>query len=521
MVQPKVLIIGAGLAAFALADRLYQQADVTIITKESIHDTNSKRAQGGIAAAISDDDDWQYHYQDTIHAGNDYNDTYMVEMLTKEGIEGVQELLQSGFPADRDEKGRLCLGMEGAHQNKRIIHAGGDQTGKFLMLHYQQKVLDKINVISHQMVVECLVKEDTCYGVITIDKNDQFHLHIADKVVLATGGCGALYETSSNDPTVTGDGFSIAYRAGAVIRDMEFIQFHPTMLASSMDGNALISEAVRGQGAKLVNQYKRPIMEKVHPFQDLAPRDVVARAITNEEMNGNHVFLDISNITDFNKTFPSITAICENSSIDWRSGYIPVTPGAHFIMGGIQTNENGETNIHQLFAIGEAACTGVHGANRLASNSLLEGLVFADRLAKRILSDPHSARHVPSVAYPKKRDSKKMYLPEKNLLKKYMKRYAGIERNEEGLLKMCNWLESFDLDFQASDLSRNGSREDMEWLHMLTTAWLITTSALKRTESRGAHYRTDFPTSDTKWHRVPIERFKTEVLSNKRLLINH
>ncbi|KAB8134744.1 L-aspartate oxidase [Gracilibacillus oryzae] len=504
MRKPKVLIIGAGIAAHIVASKLFATMDVVMITKKSVHANNSVKAQGGVAAAIAPDDCWYYHYQDTLTAGGNYNEKKAVQFLTKEGIVQMLQLI-SQLPVDKNFQGNIDFGREGAHKLRRIIHLGGDQTGKLLMHYYQHIVRGKVEIIENHTAVDCLMEDNKCIGMVTIDEADSLHYHYADHIILATGGCGALYQATSNDPTVTGDGIAIAYRAGAVVKDMEFVQFHPTMIKG---GKGLISEAVRGEGAVLVDSQLRPIMKDYHPDQDLAPRDIVARAIFAEEQKGNTIFLQMNQLAHFKKRFPQVTELCEMSHINLENGLIPVTPCAHFLMGGIKVNLDGESTIPNLYAVGEAACTGVHGANRLASNSLLEAIVFGDRLAKS-LKNQKNLRSLPAnFSQPADATCEEVF-PAISELKMNMTKYAGIVRSEDQLTKMKLWLEQYKSDLPLTKMTR----QQVEICHMLWTAYLITTSALKRKSSIGAHYRKDSLHNPLM---TPIERqkyVKEEVLS--------
>ncbi|UOQ86140.1 L-aspartate oxidase [Gracilibacillus salinarum] len=496
MSKPTVLIVGAGLSAFVLASKLYEQAEVTIITKKSMCESNSIRAQGGIAAAIAKQDHWRWHLKDTCEAGRHHNNLHAAEILVKQGQQLVKELLEQGFPADCKEDGLPQLGKEGAHSYRRIVHAGGDQTGKYLLNYYQSALIDKINIKENQLAVDCIVEDGCCIGITTIDTNDHYHTYLADHVVLATGGAGGIYETTTNDRTVTGDGIAIAYRAGAILADLEFIQFHPTMLVTNDASNELVSEAVRGEGAVLIDQNGNRIMEGKHERLDLAPRDVVSRVIEHALHEGNSIYLDISSVRHFKQRFPSISKACEKHNIEWQNGKIPVKPGAHFTMGGVETDLIGRTSIAGLYAIGEVACTHVHGANRLASNSLLEGLVFATRLAEALLVPvsrcPSNVRQVISK-------SVAIDMPAIDKVQVKMSRHVGINREASSLKEMMNWLDRYTIMKEPKLRNYSLTKEECEMQHMLLTAELITKSAYQRKESRGAHYRIDFPESSSEW----------------------
>ncbi len=499
--RQKIVIVGSGLAAYVLASESWQHSDVTILTKNTTNDSNSIRAQGGIAAAVSSKDQWHLHAEDTLKAGVFHNHQKAVETLAKEGKQVVKSLLQQGFPADRNQHGELLLGREGAHSERRIIHAGGDQTGKYLIHFYQQILQGKITIIEGQLAVDCVIEAGECKGIITMDQDNQLHTYTADHIVLATGGFGALYETTSNDPSATGDGIAIAYRAGARVSDLEFVQFHPTMLATQAPYNDLISEAVRGEGAILVDQNGREIMKGAHPLENLAPRDIIARVMMTELTKGNRLYLDIHQIKNFQTKFPFIKSVCEKNNIDWQQGLIPVNPGAHFTMGGVETDLQGRTNIPRLYAIGEVACTHVHGANRLASNSLLEGLVFATRLADYLKTQSSVPSSSISLVQPLHH---RFHHPDLHTLRKQMTNHVGINRSESGLNEMLEWLVKFTI-IQDNYLSRyTTSRDQIQMQHHLQVAQLVTKAARKRIESRGAHYRVDYPFKSEQWENKRI-----------------
>ncbi|MGN8645640.1 L-aspartate oxidase [Gracilibacillus sp. HCP3S3_G5_1] len=501
MQRQKIVIIGSGLSAYVLASKLWRYAEVTILTKNSTQDSNSIRAQGGIAAVISPKDQWQFHVDDTLKAGAFHNHRIAVEILVKEGQKVVRGLLGQGFPADRDQHGALMLGREGAHSERRIVHAGGDQTGKYLINFYQNYLKGKITIKEGHLAVGCIVEGGECKGITTIDQQDQYHHFSADHTVLATGGFGSLYENTSNDPSTTGDGIAIAYRAGAHVSDLEFVQFHPTMLATQTSYNDLISEAVRGEGAILVDQNYREIMKGVHPLENLAPRDIIARVMMTELTKGNQIYLDISNIKNFQTTFPFITSICERDNIDLKQGMIPVKPGAHFSMGGVETDLLGRTNIPRLYAIGEVACTHVHGANRLASNSLLEGMVFATRLAEYLKEQSCLTFYKIPERQPFPIAIRQ---PDLKQLRKKMTDNVGINRDEKGLKTMLDWLGEFTI-LSEEDLSTYRlSHNQVQLQHHLLVALLVTKAASKRTESRGAHYRIDYPNESSYWKNKSI-----------------
>jgi L-aspartate oxidase len=503
-----VVIIGSGLVALTVAARLSEHKHVIILTKSKMTNSNSMLAQGGVAAAISKEDHWRKHYKDTMSAGWNSNDESAVQQLVKEGPLYIKKLIQEGMKFDSNHDGTLQLGMEGAHSVRRILHAGGDATGRSLVNFMLECISDRVTIIEDEMAVDLIVHENRCIGVITKNSHEQLNTYFSQATILATGGCGGLFSFTSNDTTVTGDGIALAYRAGAELIDLEFIQFHPTLLYVNEKAVGLVSEAVRGEGAVLVDNSGRRIMEGLHPKKDLAPRDIVARAIYREIKQGKKIYLNIENVTDFNKRFPSITELCEKYGIPLENQLIPIVPGAHFLMGGVKTNLVGATSVMGLYAIGETACTRVHGANRLASNSLLEAIVFANRLAHYLLSKKKEKRIIP----------KKIYhaavfhfpLPKHEEIQNIMMRYVGIERSYEGLLKAKRWFEHYNIYDLMQVPGMMMTKEQTNIVNMMITGWLITTSALQRTESRGAHYRTDYPIMNPKWQNRVIVRHQCE-----------
>ncbi|ASN04609.1 L-aspartate oxidase [Virgibacillus necropolis] len=486
-----VIIIGSGIAALIAAEKLAMDKNVIIFTKASKTASNSFHAQGGIAAAVHPDDHWEDHFQDTVAAGCQHSDLENLQMLIENSSGHLFDLAQKGLKFDLNADGEWDLGREGGHLKRRILHAGGDATGKALIAFMFQQIKNKVTIIEDTMVVDLIVHDQRCAGVITKNTSGEIVDHFAGATILATGGCGDLYSYTSNDSTVTGDGIAMAYRAGAQLTDMEFVQFHPTLLFDGENTLGLVSEAVRGEGAFLVNGDGRLIMEGVHSLKDLAPRDIVARAIFTELGAGKSIYLNIANVKNFSYRFPSIFKLCMENGIDLNGNLLPVIPGAHFMMGGVKATHTGQTSVVDLYAVGEVACTGVHGANRVASNSLLEGIVFGNMTADAILSKKYKA--FGQNPYSVKNRSKDMFLPTKETIKRKMMRHVGIVRNEEGLERMLGWLEQF--YYSHCDLG-GLSVERIEIINMLTTAELIATAALERMESRGAHYRSDYPTTN-------------------------
>ncbi|MEH7176357.1 L-aspartate oxidase [Neobacillus vireti] len=494
MKNDDVLILGSGIAALQLSSLLNKDLNVRILTKEKMRTANSYLAQGGIAAAVGTDDHPSKHVADTLEAGRYHNNREAVEEIINAAPGLIKFIAEQGSVFDKNQNGELLLGMEGAHSEKRIVHGGGDATGKnmveFLITTLKDNITIEENVFAYELLLNA---EKRCIGVKAKMPDGTIKNYYSRNTILATGGCGQLFTYTSNAHTVSGDGIAMAYIAGAEVTDMEFIQFHPTLLYLNGETKGLISEAVRGEGAILVTEDGTRIMEGVHPQKDLAPRHVVSQKIYEYLKNGHNVFLDIRNIENFSQRFPSITAICDENGLQLSDGKIPVAPGSHFLMGGIKTDLSGRTSINGLYAIGEAACTGLHGANRLASNSLLEGLYMGEKLSSWLNTAvnedyPRLEAARPYTPY------EKVSLPTKQEIKNSMMERVGIVRNEVNLKKQKTWLDTFNIH-QIDDLKAY-SFDEMTKIFMLVIASLITDSALKRTESRGGHFRSDYPMED-------------------------
>lgn len=502
MANNDVVIIGSGIAALQLATLLNKDLNVRIITKDKIRTANSYLAQGGIAAAIGAHDDPSKHIADTLVAGSFHNNQEAVEQIVQSAPELIKFISEQSAVFDQDVNGQLLLGLEGAHSEKRIVHGGGDATGKNVMEFLIRNLGENVTIDEHVYAYEILLNaENRCIGVKVKAEDGVTKNYFSRHTIIATGGCGQLFTYTSNAQTVSGDGIAMAYLAGAEIVDMEFIQFHPTLLYINGDTKGLISEAVRGEGAILVTDDGTPIMEGVHPLKDLGPRHIVSQRIYKYLKKGSNVFLDISKIDNFEQRFPTITSICKANGVSISEGRIPVAPGSHFLMGGIKTDLIGRTSIEGLFAIGEAACTGLHGANRLASNSLLEGLYQGTELAKWI----NGSRKVPLNMEPLLRTFHRepVRLPDVQKIQDSMMERVGIVRNEVNLKKQKAWLNQFKAD-EIMDLEPF-SREDLTKIFMLIIANMITEAALKRTESRGGHFRSDYPNEDdNNWLRMSI-----------------
>ena len=497
--RTRILVVGSGVAGLHTAWRASEQADVLLLTKRSLFDSATAYAQGGIAAALGAGDSPELHRQDTLAAGAALCDAAAVEVLVEEGPARVRELQTAGARFDLDPAGHLKLGREAAHSKNRIVHAHGDQTGAEVARTLIERVhaSDRVGVIEKARVLDLLVERAQCVGVRASIAGRAVEI-VADVTVLATGGCGQVYRYTTNPVVATGDGFAIAHRAGARLADMEFVQFHPTALDTPENPLQLISEAVRGEGATLLNAAGERFMIRRHRLAELAPRDVVARAIFREQRHGQ-VHLDARKLgSGFAKRFPGIFAICQARGIDPRRDLIPVTPAAHYMMGGIVTDLCGRSTLKRLYGVGEVARTGVHGANRLASNSLLEGLVFAERVARDVTTI-QPLRAEPPVGHwevPLLTDRGAAQVSA-DAVRALMWQYAGIARTAKGLRTARTMLTDIEQRLPV------GATEEQ---NLVETARLIVEAAMQRKESRGGHYRTDFPKPQRSWQGRHIEQ---------------
>lgn len=498
-----VIVIGSGIAGLMTAHLLADHMNVMIITKSNVETSNSSWAQGGMAAAIGPLDNWKKHFADTIEAGGSHHKIDHVEMLVKRAPHIIKMLESMGVLFDKQKDGSLMLGLEGAHQHRRIVHAKGDQTGKVFTNTLINALKGRVTIAEQTMVVKLLRAARRVIGVQT--KSECIY---AKAIVLATGGAGQLYTYTSNVPEATGDGFALAYRAGANLMDMEFVQFHPTLLVQESQTHGLISEAVRGEGAYLIDEKGNKLMDW-HPLGDLAPRDVVSRAIESAIKQGLHIYLNYQPIKDFPARFPGLYQRCKQAKVDLEAKLLPVAPGAHFISGGIETDCYGRTSLSGLYAVGEVACTGVHGANRLASNSLLEGLVFAEQVATHIRTNPNPLQTEDGELPFEGMSIPLLPLPTKDEIQKQMTANVSIKRDGHHLQKMKQWLEPFMM--QALHVDQLDDRWQLEQKNMLLVAWLMTEAALERTESRGGHFRSDYPHKDDQnWLRVYITHARSQ-----------
>jgi L-aspartate oxidase len=484
------------------AIELASAGSVLVIAKDTLRESSSEYAQGGIAVALSDDDEVELHEQDTLYAGDGLCDREAVHTLVEEGPAAIQELIEWGAEFDRDGS-KLSFTREGAHSRNRILHSHGDSTGREIArtLYRKAASLPQVEFRTYSAVVDLLKENDAIAGALVFDekRGELLPVH-ARAVLLATGGLGRVYKETTNPDVATGDGVAMAWRAGADIGNIEFVQFHPTALHVEGAPRFLLSEALRGEGARLVNAAGERFMSRYHEMGELAPRDVVSRAIVSElKRTGTpHVFLDLTHREPefIRNRFPRIYETCKLYGVDISTSPAPVHPAAHYAMGGVWTDLNGQTSQDRLFAAGEAACTGVHGANRLASNSLLEGLVFggrAGRAMKECAAEPFlPGRERPKIVFPKASEAE---------LRQLAWDACGIVRDAAGLSAAVAKLDAY----EVSALTGASIRDyDLRSIHVV--AGLIARCALAREESRGGHYRSDFPVAREEFRRASLVR---------------
>ncbi len=487
--HPDFLVIGAGVAGLRAAIELAPAGQVLVLAKSDWKESSSEYAQGGIAVALSDDDEVELHEQDTLVAGDGLCNQAAVHTLVEEAPAAIEELIAWGAEFDR-EGSKLMFGREGAHSRNRILHAHGDSTGREILrsLWHKASTFPTIRVLSFTAITELLLREREVVGAVAFDGWAGQAVSISAKsVLLATGGLGRVYQATTNPDVATGDGVAMAYRAGAEISDIEFVQFHPTALYLPGAPCFLLSEALRGEGAYLRNDAGERFMERYHELGELASRDIVSRSIVQEirRTGSRNVWLDLTHKpAGFARShFPRIYETCLKLGIDLEKDQAPVHPAAHYAMGGVRTDLDGATSLERLFAAGEVACTGVHGANRLASNSLLEGLVYGARAGRKMREHASSFRlqadPYPAPAFP---------LIEESELRVLAWNQLGIMRDAAGLTAALDRLNS--LEFETR---QNSTRQQFELRSLFEAARLIARCALARRESRGGHTRTDFP----------------------------
>ena len=506
-----VIVVGSGIAGLttALQARTYGLS-VLIVTKSKVDEGSTKWAQGGIAAALGPGDTPDQHLKDTLVAGADLCDVEAVRVLVTEGPEAVRKLIERGAIFDTEDSGEIALTREGGHLRNRILHAGGDATGAEVSRALLAAVHDdpEIEVVEDALVLDAIKDANGAVCGVTLHvigagSRDGVGRALGKAVVLATGGLGQVFAQTTNPSVSTGDGVALALRAGAKVADVEFIQFHPTVLwrdTSQAGQQPLISEAVRGEGAILLNHRGEKFMAAVHPQADLAPRDIVAKEIFNQmrEAHVPHMWLDATSVKDFAGRFPTIYASCMANGIDPEKQLIPVAPASHYASGGVLVDLNGESTVPGLYVCGESACTGAHGANRLASNSLLEGLVFGARISE------HIAAHLAAQTEPVEDSEEERVLIDPSIripLQLAMSEGAGVMRSTKSLQATLTTLEQ--LGKRRIDKPGVDAWE-VSNLYFLATA--IVRSALERKESRGSHWRSDFLETHKEWQKRIIQR---------------
>jgi len=489
---PGALILGAGLAGLFTALKLAPFPAMVLAAAQPGTSGSSAWAQGGIAAAIGKDDSWESHAADTLAAGAGHCDPAIVNLVTSKAAARIDDLLAYGVPFDRAADGSLALGREAAHSAKRIVHIQGDRAGAEITRTVAERALatPSIQIMEGFHALELAMEGGRVTGVFArygSGNGTRLVLFRAKAIIFATGGIGALYAVTTNPLETRGEGLGMAARAGAMIRDAEFVQFHPTAIAIGRDPAPLATEALRGEGATLIDETGRRFMLPIHADAELAPRDVVARALHRERANGHQTFLDCTKAigASFATRFPTVYAACKSAGIDPATQPIPVAPAEHYHMGGIRTDSRGRATLDGLWAVGECACTGLHGANRLASNSLLEALVFGAEVADDVRGQIAPRTGAGNPPAPERFNAP----PPPKALRDAMTRYVGLERDAEGLQKA----------YEIIDAVERAGAGEPALLNMTAAAKMVTGAAVAHHESRGAHFRTDFPKTDPNW----------------------
>jgi L-aspartate oxidase len=505
------LVIGAGIAGLRAAIEAADNCNVIIVCKGSLKDSNTFKAQGGIASVLDKTDTFESHIEDTLNTGCGICDESVVDLVVRQGPELIKQLLDWGTEFDTTD-GHIAVTLEGGHSQGRVAHAHGDETGRIIVEALIKKVRQKpnIRIIEDFYTIDLLTNDDNdCLGIIGHDKQDPQIIWAAN-TILATGGAGQLYRETTNPQVATGDGLAMAYRAGVVLRDLEFVQFHPTTLYIAGASRALITETLRGEGAILLDNTGSAFMKDYHESAELAPRDIVSRAILSQMLKteSTHVYLDVRNFDKehFTKRFPQISELCESFDIDVSKDLIPVRPSAHYMIGGVKADTSARTSIENLYACGEVASTGLHGANRLGSNSLLEGLVLgktAGQFASQCKKEDVSLFKHPLIKYqiPHSDRTRLDTADVRNSLRALMWRNVGITRKAQPL-KEAQEIIKFWQRYVMDKIF--DSPLGWECQNMLTVCQLTAQSAEKRQESRGVHFRSDFPNTDD-------ERFKRHI----------
>lgn len=494
------LIVGSGAAGLNAALEAAKHGEVLLVTKTTLEESSSYWAQGGVAAVLEGADSYENHIKDTLEAGRGYCNREAVEILVKEGSQRIKELINKGMPFER-KNGKLNLGMEGGHSNRRILHANGAATGKALVDFLISKILetDRITIAENVFVYDLISEGNRCFGVLAYLYKENRTVQIQSKAtILATGGYSGLYTRTTNPHTSTGDGLWLALNHGAILKDLEFIQFHPTVYTGSKGEGFLLSEALRGEGARLLNTHGDRFMEE-YPDMELSPRDVVSREIFKQFsiQDENFVYLDFRHLnTDkIKKRFPGLMHRIAEQGIDISKEGIPVAPAAHYCIGGVETGLDGETNVEGLYACGEVAVTGVHGANRLASNSLLECLVFSKRAVNHASNLQENTRMTAMTLKPftLSQDLEEPFMVQKRTVTSLLNQFAGIERDDAGLHQALDQINS---ELKSPLYHQGNEYFFLRMKEMVNIAEFIIVGALQRKESRGVHYRIDFPEPD-------------------------
>ncbi|MFN0121076.1 MAG: L-aspartate oxidase [Blastocatellia bacterium] len=498
MSAPDFIVVGSGIAGMRAATGLARGGTVAVLTKDRLDESNTEYAQGGVAVALSDDDEIDLHVEDTLRAGAGLCDEKAVRTLVEEGPRYITELIEWGAEFDR-EGGELAFTREAAHSRRRILHAHGDSTGReivrSLLKHARQE--KNIQFLAHAATLELLVEDGRCVGVRYVDPHENLLREMrARAVILATGGAGQIYSQTTNPDVATGDGMSMAWAAGAMVCDMEFVQFHPTALALPDAPRFLLSEALRGEGGRLRNEAGELFMKNYDTAEELAPRDVVSRSIVAEmrRTGTRWVYLDMTALksTFLRDRFPKIFETCLRYNLDITKDLLPVSPAAHYVMGGVRSDTHGRSTLKGLYAAGEVTCTGVHGANRLASNSLLEGLVFGARAAEAALTDDNSL----PAAHSAESEGVDVAPADWIIEPRIKQQVRDLMWLHTGLIREAGEMKTALAEFERIAAEKHNVRTR----NFATLAALITSAALWREESRGGHFRADFPErSDDSW----------------------
>ncbi len=506
------IVVGAGIAGLRASVELASAGRVLCLAKRELTESNTQYAQGGIAVALSDDDEVRLHLEDTLKAGDGLCNEEAARVLVEEGPPRIEELIEWGTEFDRAGS-KIAFTREGAHSRSRVLHAHGDSTGREIgrALYLKATTIKSISFREFEFTTDLLVRDGKVTGIRVLDEVGQFHEIYASSVLLATGGLGHVYSNTTNPAVATGDGVAMAHRAGADISDMEFVQFHPTALFLKGAPRFLLSEALRGEGAYLRNLELKRFMPKYHDLAELAPRDVVARAIAHEldlvKRPDAAVYLDLTHLNPerVRKRFPTIYSTCMEYNIDIATELVPVRPAAHYAMGGVRTNLEGRTSLPGLYAAGEVACTGVHGANRLASNSLLEGLVYGARAAQSMRENLHPVSKNSAAAA--QQTSAAGGNGQSGAVEKFIQKVQSLMWEHVGVVRDGKTLQQVVPELRAlqAQMPSLGDRRSHEAANILQAGLLIARSALAREESRGAHYRLDHPLkNDAKYRKHSV-----------------